>query len=1419
MSNDKLQDAAGRTENPYEQKMLLVAAPLRKSVPDGRATFIVPSNLVMNNTGAFTLQVDFGNGAGYNTVNVNTPITINYTTAGTKNLVFKLTQNGVNYFAKSTFEVKNVFSFNNSFGKNCPGICFDALWSDVNFGTGNPITTAEAYIIYANGRSNLQRPLIFVEGQDVQDEYNFRDLYLALNNAQPDNPNAPLNQLIANGFDVIILNFRRTGGQSMRTNAEVLRRLINWVNQQKQGTNQLVLGGISMGGVVARYTLAKMENDYCENHNVEKYFSIDAPHTGANIPLGLQILTANASALSLGLSVDLASASNQLTAISTQELLSIYSYSNGTKSPASSSFYNELNHLGMPQRCRNVAWSNGNTFNNIPQFGSISFNQGDQILSYHKTGDVTVDMDVFAVNTASTQNTLNLFVNIHKEIANFPQWMNNIGINDIIFDWTPINSQFPYQSIKQYDNSPGGYILTQEEVSNSLDGSTTFGRNHHCIVPSMSAYGVETNNLIFNQNFESIEATRLSPFDEVYSSSNMINYSHLILPPNLGTQIGLEIFINNPAENSFLNITNETYNMSSNSYMKQIPNTNINTGGILRINAAVASNFGSGALPIQASTFSTTMNNCATTLNVNSGGLLQIGGGTTYGIVTVSTGKSIRINNGGSLDIRWGSKLILEGGSLIVEQGANINLQDLESVVEIRDGGKIVIGNNATFTWTGAGYLKFNTSYGNYTSSVVASSGGNGASFRHRVSALPGSGFNRKAIEVTSGSISIDENLGQFSLIGGTVLMGSNTIADIACPMYLGGVKIKSINPGEKHGGIFVYGQQNTAYLSGCAIDDAIIGIRIFATRGSATVSTIYNSNFNNCDIGVLVYGKSTNINGGSYFGNKTGIYLSGNQSESVISNINAWGNRSAIDVVGSGTDVVRVEKSNISNNSAVGGFIVNSKIRPLCSVFNNNYPSSNGLNGANILLREFAYLDAEPFGAKNAGKSSLTSDNGHAVVCVGASGIELNNGYCDYSTPNSAGLAFNGEMQGWYLNNPRQMVQANNNRWNSAGTSPINLVDYNLDYFWAFGDIQASLLINGSNPLTVSTNISGNCGSSQTGWGNWDNGDKPSALLNKPTRILQDGSFLDTRFKNGLMKMYATTPNYPGVIQDLLPILTEPYSSSSTSPDDQSDLSKWFPAIELAYRTSMEALGNGIANGSIINESDNPTGLVQEVIDAQQGLISYVTETYTAQDKVFQLSLDHALLYRLIHNLPLAHEKVMALNGIAINESQTALINYYDCLISNEMLFSNQYNPASALASTTLCRTYMNMDEGEIEPFGDRPEDPIWEEGMGKTAANESIKPTTNVKSSSEVTKTLVSAIKLHPNPASQELTIAMPSELNINKLIITDMIGRIVHAVVIDKYESKITLPIDWENGTYLITFLSSENIISRQKVVVSK
>ncbi|MEO6868804.1 MAG: hypothetical protein ABI168_04110, partial [Ginsengibacter sp.] len=66
--------------------------------------------------------------------------------------------------------------------------------------------------------------------------------------------------------------------------------MITWVNNNKDvGAQQNVVMGISMGGLVSRYCLAKMTK---ENHSPQTRLLIthDSPHLGANIPLGLQYL-------------------------------------------------------------------------------------------------------------------------------------------------------------------------------------------------------------------------------------------------------------------------------------------------------------------------------------------------------------------------------------------------------------------------------------------------------------------------------------------------------------------------------------------------------------------------------------------------------------------------------------------------------------------------------------------------------------------------------------------------------------------------------------------------------------------------------------------------------------------------------------------------------------------------------------------------------------------------------------------------------------------------------------------------------------------------------------------------------------------------------------------------------------------------
>ena len=74
----------------------------------------------------------------------------------------------------------------------------------------------------------------------------------------------------------------------IQANANTLIKVIQWVNAQKDNQENIatnVILGQSMGGVIARYALRKMEDAGME-HQVSLYISHDSPHLGANVPLG-----------------------------------------------------------------------------------------------------------------------------------------------------------------------------------------------------------------------------------------------------------------------------------------------------------------------------------------------------------------------------------------------------------------------------------------------------------------------------------------------------------------------------------------------------------------------------------------------------------------------------------------------------------------------------------------------------------------------------------------------------------------------------------------------------------------------------------------------------------------------------------------------------------------------------------------------------------------------------------------------------------------------------------------------------------------------------------------------------------------------------------------------------------------------------
>ncbi len=140
----------------------------------------------------------------------------------------------------------------------------------------------------------LDKPIIVLDGFDPGDSRDISGLYASLS-FDGDN----LADILRDeGYDIVVLNAPLYttdgknidgGGDYIQRNAMVLIALIEQLNATKVGDNKLVVLGPSMGGLIARYGLAYMENNGLDSQT-RLYLSFDSPHRGANIPISLQYL-------------------------------------------------------------------------------------------------------------------------------------------------------------------------------------------------------------------------------------------------------------------------------------------------------------------------------------------------------------------------------------------------------------------------------------------------------------------------------------------------------------------------------------------------------------------------------------------------------------------------------------------------------------------------------------------------------------------------------------------------------------------------------------------------------------------------------------------------------------------------------------------------------------------------------------------------------------------------------------------------------------------------------------------------------------------------------------------------------------------------------------------------------------------------
>lgn len=337
-------------EPDYSQFRLFSGSVLHYKIYNGLVSFFYTPELYFSNLKENSeMFVDFEDGMGYRQINLTKKsyFKVKYKITGEKSIRFKLIEGADTLISYSKISVKDL------------GLPAPTSKTDPN------ITLDNAYYYYLEGNDNeLNKPVIFIEGFDIEGTESAEDLYTYWKNTQI--------ELSERGYDCFFVNMNSPGLSVITNVGQTIQELIQGVNEAKIGHHEIVIVGESMGGLITRIALKNLENQGYD-HQCRLYVSYDSPHKGANIPPGVQylvyrvhnilqpyplqfnILTEIMSTIFGLISANYSAVYSKLMSEGAQEMLvnhiSGYAEFNDLQ--------DFLTELGFPENSRNVAFANG----------------------------------------------------------------------------------------------------------------------------------------------------------------------------------------------------------------------------------------------------------------------------------------------------------------------------------------------------------------------------------------------------------------------------------------------------------------------------------------------------------------------------------------------------------------------------------------------------------------------------------------------------------------------------------------------------------------------------------------------------------------------------------------------------------------------------------------------------------------------------------------------------------------------------------------------------------------------------------------------------------------------------------------------------------------------------------------------------
>ena len=353
------------------------------------------------------------------------------------------------------------------------------------FGTGR------AYVALAPGHLSLTRPIIVIEGFDIDNAMGWNELYALLNQENL------VEDLRSRGYDAVVLDFT-DATDAIQRNAFVFTQLLSEVEAAIDPAQTVDVVGASMGGLVGRYGLAWLET-HGVPHRVRTFVSYDGVHRGANIPLGMQYWVD----FFAGQSTDAAYFRDRLNTTAARQMLAYHfttpPQASPTADPLKATLDADIAAVGSwPTQPRLVGFSNGSGTGQDQGYAP-----GAQLIQYSYTNFlVTILGNVWAVPNGGPANVFDGRIKI-------------VLVSDTKRTVT-VSGTLPY------DNAPGGWraSMTQLDTTQAPYGDIVALHDAHCFVPTVSALDVPGVDL-FATGFGG------SPFDAVYTAPTNEEHVHI----------------------------------------------------------------------------------------------------------------------------------------------------------------------------------------------------------------------------------------------------------------------------------------------------------------------------------------------------------------------------------------------------------------------------------------------------------------------------------------------------------------------------------------------------------------------------------------------------------------------------------------------------------------------------------------------------------------------------------------------------------------------------------------------------------------------------------------------------------------------------------------------------------------------------